>query len=136
MSNREITIAEYMEMGLSREEAEAQACKEVLTDALYGGLVGGLSGGISADSSYAAGWLLNGNSSLNSETESPVEKEAGTPQERVVASIASANVAGVGESQKAATLTGVLNSFGVESEEGAAAAKNIVKTMKSSMCRT
>lgn len=127
MSNREIAIAEYMEMGLSREEAEAQTCKDVLTDALYGGLVGGLSGGISAGSSYAASWLLNGNSSLSSEAEPPVEKEAGTPQERAVASIASANVTGVGESQKAATLTGVLNSFGVESEEGAAAAKNIVK---------
>lgn len=129
MSNRDAAIAEYEAMGLTREEAEAQAAKDILTESLYGGLVGGISGGISAGIGYTGGWI-KGNKEQNSEAAAPVEEtslEEGTEQQRATSLLATAASEDVGESQKAATTSSVLSTFGVVAEEATSASKKIVE---------
>lgn len=129
MSNRDAAIAEYEAMGLTREEAEAQAAKDILTDSLYGGLVGGISGGISSGISYTAGWA-KGNEEQSAEITEPVEEaapEEGTEQQRATSLLATAAAGDVGESQKAATTSSVLSTFGVVEEEATAASKKIAE---------
>lgn len=132
MANRETAIAAYMEAGLTREEAEAQAAKDILTDIAYSGLVGGISGSFSSGLEYGRG-------SLTGTTEQPVQtpeettqgttQEAaptGTPVQRAEAALSTAMQEGVGEVQQTATMAGVLQSFGLSDMEANAAAKNIV----------
>lgn len=141
MANRETAIAAYMEAGLTREEAEAQAAKDILTDIAYSGLVGGISGSFSSGLEYGRG-------SLTGTTEQPVQtpeettqgttQEAaptGTPVQRAEAALSTAMQDGVGEVQQTATVSGVLQSFGLSDMEANAAAKNIVGSTNTRVLR-
>ena len=141
MANRETAIAAYMEAGLTREEAEAQAAKDILTDIAYSGLVGGISGSFSSGLEYGRG-------SLTGTTEQPVQateettqgttQEAaptGTPVQRAEAALSTAMQEGVGEVQQTATVAGVLQSFGLSDMEANAAAKNIVGSTNTRVLR-
>lgn len=124
MSNREAAIEQYIATGLTREEAEAQASKDIMTDILYSGLVGGISGGATTSIGYAAGKVL-GDNEQTAQTE-PTEQPTGTPVQRAEAALSTAMQDGVGEVQQTATVAGVLQSFGLSGMEANAAAKNIV----------
>lgn len=157
MSNRDLAIQEYMALGLTEDEAKAQAGRDILTDVLYSGLVGGVSGTFTSAIEYGAGKIVGEDRQVNTEqneseqpteentteeaepegepaaeeaenqapAEQPAAEQTGTPQERTVAALATANQNGVGERQQAATIAGVFQSWGVRAEAGISAAKNI-----------
>ena len=130
MSNREAAIQQYIAAGLSPEEAEQQANKDILTDVLYSGLVGGISGGLTSTAGYAAGKVL-GEGEQPAQTEQP----AGTPVQRAEAALSTSMQEGVGEVQQTATVAGVLQSFGLSDMEANAAAKNIVGSTNTRILR-
>ena len=133
MSNREAAIEQYIATGLTREEAEAQASKDIMIDILYSGLVGGISGGATTSIGYAAGKALgdNGQTAQTEHTEQPT----GTPVQRAEAALSTAMQEGVGEAQQTATVAGVLQSFGLSDMEANAAAKNIVGSTNTRVLR-
>ena len=125
LSNREAAIEKYMEeAGLTREEAEEQANKDILVDILYSGLVGGLSGAMSSGASYGAGKIFG----KGTETAEPaaLQSTEAAQKERAVSALNTSMQAGVSEAQQAATVAGVLQSYGLSDIEANAAAKSIV----------
>lgn len=138
LSNREAAIEKYMaETGLTREEAEKQANKDILTDILYSGLVGGLSGTISSGTSYGAGKIFGSDTetpSTQRQTKTtPVKTKkpdvsvtpSGNEMARAKAALNTSMKQGVSEAQQAATVSGVLQSYGMSDIEANAAAKRI-----------
>lgn len=121
MSGREAAIQSYMEAGLTQAEAEAQFARDALTDVIYAGALGGVSGAGSAAVMYTAGAIFG-----SGDTQDNAPAAPGTPEERAVAAIASANTTGVGEVQKAGTVTGALETLGMSHEEASATAKEVV----------
>lgn len=135
LSNREAAIEKYMtEAGLTREEAEAQANRDILKDILYSGLVGGLSGVVSSGASYGAGKIFGkeNSASTNAET-APAEATKANPvttpgtgeKDRAMSALNTSLQQGTSESQRAATVAGVFQSYGLSAIEANAAAKNI-----------
>ena len=143
LSNREAAIEKYMaEAGLTREEAEEQANKDILVDILYSGLVGGLSGSMSSGASYGAGKVFGSDTetpttekkteTVPSETakpnasSAPTDTATGNELARAKAALNTSMQTGVSEAQQAATVAGVLQSYGMSDIEANAAAKRIV----------
>ena len=143
LSNSEAAINQYMtEAGLTREEAELQVHKDMLLDILYQGFVGGLSGTMSSGASYGAGKLFGSDTETHtaekktetvpSETAKPsastptTESATGNELARAKAALNTSMQTGVSEAQQAATVSGVLQSYGMSDIEANAAAKRIV----------
>lgn len=74
LSNRNKMIAAYMTEGMSAEEAETQAFKDIAGNVLYAAAVGGVSGGISTSVGALAGRFAK-NGSDDTET-APVDTES------------------------------------------------------------
>lgn len=59
LSQHSILVDQYMNVAkLTREEAEAQALKDIVTGIMYQGLVGGISGSFSSGFQYGKGYLI------------------------------------------------------------------------------
>lgn len=150
LSNRNAAIQQYMaEEKLTKKEAEMRANKDILVDALYQSLVGGISGFMSSGTSYAVGNVLVSSSGNLSNSSKPTSRTTGTsratvtktsPQtkteksspaksngdkERAMSALNTSMKQGVSASQQTATVSGVLQSYGMSDIEANAAAKRI-----------
>lgn len=78
LSNRETSITQYMQDGMTREEAEAEAIQDVIGDMFYSAIVGSVSGGMSTGTAYAAGRLTGSGSQTTVETENSADSAVAT----------------------------------------------------------
>ncbi|HNW87260.1 MAG TPA: strawberry notch family protein [Candidatus Limiplasma sp.] len=99
MSDRSQSIQQYMAAGMSMQEAEAEANKNLVGNIVRAGLVGALSGTVSAAASYGLGSIVN---------QATSEKSA-LPQEGVQATQQAQPKAEQGEAETGVTPQNILN---------------------------